>query len=295
MKKFLILGGTGTLGKSLIKRILALPEDVSVTCFSRCELKQKGLRDEIKDPRLQFVLGDIRDRDFLFYVFSGMDTIFHVAALKHIDSMEENPEESVKTNIVGTINVADAAISCRVPYVVFSSTDKAVEPINVYGNSKAISEKILLRRNALQKFTQFSIYRWGNVVGSRGSAIPMFAKTLKDEGKAYLTDSKMTRFWIRIEEAIDFVMKSYRIPSNEVRIPDMKAASVVRVIEETAKIMGIDTFEILEIGKRRGEKIHEDLTSKFDTKRKHLNSGTAAHYTVEELHTIIRPIVEAAL
>jgi UDP-N-acetylglucosamine 4,6-dehydratase len=289
--KYVILGATGTLGREIATRLLQKGDTRHVVCISRCELKQKQMASDFgQDPRLRFVLGDIRDPSSFATHLYGAHTVFHVAALKHIEVLEDNPEECIKTNIQGTLNVANAAIACRVPYVVFSSTDKAVDPINVYGMCKAISEKILLHKNVEQDTTLFSVYRWGNVVGSRGSAIHAFAKSLKEERTVRLTSPIMTRFWIRIEDAVSFILDTYQSGGrHEVMVPEMKASPVIQVISTIADLLGIDDFEVQDIGLRKGEKLHEVLRSQHHPM--HVSSDSAPEYTRQELEDMIRPVL----
>jgi UDP-N-acetylglucosamine 4,6-dehydratase len=282
--KYVILGGTGTLGRALTRALLKDEATESITCFSRDELKQKELAAEIRDPRLNFVLGDIRNPYTLWQAMHRKDVVFHVAALKHIDTLEMNPEESVRTNILGTINVADEAIRAGVKHVVFSSTDKACAPINVYGMSKGISERILLHRNEVQSTTHFSVFRWGNVLNSRGSVIPFFVKTLKAEKKAYLTHPEMTRFWITIEDAVAFMLANYKT-AQETMIPAIKGATVERVIDTTARILGYSEYQTHVVGIRPGEKLHESLLPG-------MSSDTWVQYSSEELESLVRPVVE---
>jgi UDP-N-acetylglucosamine 4,6-dehydratase len=281
--KYLILGGTGTLGRALTKALLASEPNCLITCFSRDELKQKDLAAELKDPRVSFTLGDIRDASTLWQAMMGVDTVFHVAALKHIDSLESNPEESVRTNILGTCNVADTAIRANVKHVVFSSTDKAVDPVNVYGMSKGISEKILLNRNKSQSITRFSVYRWGNVLASRGSALHYFAKTLKTEGKAYVTSPDMTRFWIRIEDAVAFMLNTYQTASG-IMVPVMKSSYVTTMVEAIAALSGVPIYSTVLTGLRPGEKIHESILPD-------LSSSDGPFYTVSELQELVRGVL----
>ncbi len=289
----IILGGTGTLGQALARDLIKDPENV-LTILSRDELKQKEMKQAFGNPKnLHFMIGDIRDKDKMITALNSKDAVFHVAALKHIDVIEENPEESVKTNILGTMNVADAAVYNRVKFVAFSSTDKAVDPVNVYGMSKGISEKILLRRNEIQPHTLFNVYRWGNVASSRGSVIPTFARTIRDEGKAYITDMKMTRFWIRIEDAVDFMLSTYQDRSLYVRIPPIKAASVTKVIQTVANIVGRPDVQLMNVGMRRGEKLHEALTSAHDLIP--MSSDNYFEFTDAELDAFLRPLVEMEL
>lgn len=278
-KKFVILGGTGTLGSALARELLKKKAN-RVLCFSRDELKQKELASKLQNKNLMFCLGDIRDLASVKAAVAGAHAVFHVAALKHIDALEANPEESVKTNILGTMNVADACIEAGVKYVVFSSTDKAVSPINVYGHSKAISERILLRKNEIQKGTKFSVFRWGNVLASRGSVIPIFLKTLQTEKNAYLTHPDMTRFWVRIEDAVRCMLDNYE-SATDVVIPKMKAAYVSRVIASCARVLGINEYKVISCGMRPGEKIHEEIIHGFSSKH-------ASHFGKTELDQLIR-------
>lgn len=282
--RYAVLGGTGTLGSALIRELVKNPVN-EVVCFSRCELKQKALRKELAGPHnLKFVIGDIRDRWAVSWVLKGIDTVFLTAALKHIDVAEENPEESVKTNILGAMIVADEAIEAGCEHVVFSSTDKAVEPINVYGMCKAVSERIFLSRNERQQRTKFSVFRWGNVVGSRGSIIPTFVRTLTDERRAYVTDFQMTRFWLEISEAVKFILSEFERPGLHIMIP--KSAPVTKIIDRLASLMGIENYEIIPIGSRPGEKLHEKLTA-------NLCSDTCT-FSDQELDRILKPLVEAS-
>lgn len=277
--RYVILGGTGTLGRTLIRELLK-QDDVTVVCFSRDELKQKETEAQFRDSRLSFKIGDIRDAGAVAMAMAGADVVFHVAALKHVDSMQANPEESVKTNILGTMNVAHAAVALGVPHVVFSSTDKAVSPVNVYGHCKAISEQILLNLNETQSKTRFSVYRWGNVVGSRGSAIHSFAKTLKEERKVYLTDWNMTRFWIRIEDAVRFMLETYQ-QSSGIMVPIMKSAPVVDMVQAIAEIVGVPSYDVVITGMRPGEKVHESILQG-------LSSCDGPYYPLTDLKKLVR-------
>ncbi len=287
---YLIIGGTGTLGRSMTKALLE-KSDARVRILSRDEQKQKQMQKEFNnDKRLTFIIGDIRDRDSTFRNLAHCDVVFHFAALKHVDSMEENPEECIKTNVMGTINVADAAQSCKVKHVVFSSTDKAVDPINTYGYCKAISEKILFRRNELQDKTKFSVFRWGNVCASNGSVIPHFVDCMKNDIPVGITDERMTRFLIKIEDAVDFMLKNYvKAPLDEACIPPMKSAPILLVVEALSDLLKKDKITWQNIGIRRGEKIHEAMQSIHSDNP--LTSDTSSKFTKRELKQLLRDFI----
>ena len=291
-RAYVILGGTGTLGRALTTELLKSKMTRSVLIFSRDELKQSEMKRQYDfEPRLGFKIGDIRDKSSVSEAVWGADAVFHVAAMKHIDSVEENPEEGVRTNVLGTMNVADACTAAGVSHVVFSSTDKAVDPINAYGMCKSLSEKILFRRNETQAHTRFSVFRWGNVCGSRGSFIPALARSLQAKKSVTLTHPDMTRFWIRIEDAVKFILEEYEdAPTDEPVIPDMGAAPVTDVIEVVADILGVKKFNVEVVGMRRGEKIHEAIRSQHSIKP--WSSDTARRLTKAELKKLILPCLK---
>lgn len=284
-----IIGGTGTLGQALAYRLISLNHSVSV--FSRCELKQSEMR--LKFPSVAFTVGDIRDAEAVKKFLSrGYDVVYHVAALKHVEVLEKNPEESIKTNIQGTINVANACEASNIPVCVFSSTDKAVDPINVYGMSKGIAEKILFHRNSVQSATKYSVFRWGNVVGSRGSAIPKFIKSIQLGEKIKVTDPLMTRYWIKIEDAVDFmVWNQSSAPNDSACIPPMKSATVNDVISALVHVLGKKFVSYDVIGNRGGEKNHEMIQSAHSESP--LGSLTAQRFDRSELIEFLTPICEA--
>lgn len=290
--KYVVIGGTGTLGSALIKRLVASTKETDqVVCVSRDELKQKNLKSEVNSAKLSFHIGDVKDRASLRLPLTGANAIFHVAALKHIDTVEENPVEGVKTNIIGTQNVAELAIEKGLPFVAFSSTDKAVEPINIYGMTKAISERHLFNLNEAQSRVKFSVFRWGNVCGSRGSVIHSFVQSLKDRQQIDLTHPNMTRFWIDIDQAADFMIGNYKTaPKDRACIPEMKGCEVSRIAEAVAKILGVKKFKTNIIGMRQGEKLAEAITS---TGKDRVTSETIAQMTDEEIMQMVRPVVEA--
>lgn len=282
--KACIIGGTGTLGTELIK---SLHKDNDITCFSRDELKQQKLKNIY--PNVKYIIGDVRDKEAIKTLLNNSyDALFYVAALKHVDVLEDNPVEAIKTNVIGTLNIGEAAINAGVSNVVFSSTDKAVLPINVYGMSKSIAEKYLLNLNKLNK-THFSVYRWGNVIGSRGSAIHLFRDQLLNEKKVKITHIDMTRFWIPIETAVNYLLDTYKTASKtEIMIPTMKAAKIVRIVDIIAKLLNVRSYVIDIIGIRPGEKIHECLKS---THEYCIRSDTCEQYTDSEIVEFLKPVL----
>ena len=193
--RYLILGATGTLGRATVKALLSDDATESILCLSRDELKQFEMKKHFGDERLSFAIADIRDKEAIREYFTGIDTCFHFAALKRIPEMERHPMESLKTNVLGAVNAAECAHSAGIKNFIFSSTDKACLPINTYGACKFLAEQFMLHMQE-KSDTNFSVYRWGNVVGSRGSAVHEFKKSLIESGTATLTDDRMSRFWI---------------------------------------------------------------------------------------------------
>jgi UDP-N-acetylglucosamine 4,6-dehydratase len=260
----LITGGTGSFGRALTKRLLN-SKARRIAIFSRDELKQLEIRNKFQDERLRFFIGDIRDSSRLDIAFHNVDYVIHAAALKQVDTGEYNPMEFVKTNIFGSQNVIDACIRNSVKKVLALSTDKASSPINLYGATKLTADKLFSAANnySFGYGTHFSIVRYGNVMGSRGSVIPFFKK-LATEGKVFpITDKRMTRFWITLESAVEFVLESIEImQGGELfvpRIPSMKIIDLARAIKSD--------FKFEEIGIRPGEKLHEEMISPDDSRR----------------------------
>lgn len=262
----LITGGTGSLGKSLIEYLLTQTKVRRIAIFSRDELKQHDLRNQFKnDPRLRWFLGDVRDLDRLKRAFHGVDFVIHAAALKQVDTGEYNPMEFIKTNVLGSQNVIDASIEAGVKRVVALSTDKASSPINLYGATKLTADKLFVAANnySYTYGTTFSVVRYGNVMGSRGSVIPFF-KNLAEQGKPLpITDLRMTRFWISIDDAVKFVIDSLEMMTGGElyvpRIPSMKIVDLAHAISPNSKLE--------EIGMRPGEKLHEEMISADDSRR----------------------------
>ncbi|MBY6270149.1 SDR family NAD(P)-dependent oxidoreductase, partial [Parageobacillus thermoglucosidasius] len=205
----LVTGGTGSFGKKFVKKILEY--DVKkVIVFSRDELKQYEMAQEYTDPRIRFFIGDVRDKDRLYRAFDGVDYVVHAAAMKQVPACEYNPFEAVKTNIYGAQNVIEAAIDRGVKRVIALSTDKAAAPINLYGATKLASDKLFVAANSYVggKETRFAVVRYGNVVGSRGSVVPLFKKMAAEGKKLPITDKRMTRFWITLDQGVQFVIDS---------------------------------------------------------------------------------------
>lgn len=262
----LITGGTGSLGKALIKYLMENSKVRRIAIYSRDELKQHNLRIEIgDDKRLRWFIGDIRDLERLKRALHGVDFVIHAAALKQVDTGEYNPMEFIKTNVLGSQNVIDASIESGVRKVVALSTDKASSPINLYGATKLTADKLFVAANnySFSYGTTFSVVRYGNVMGSRGSVIP-FWKSLADGGQPLpITDLRMTRFWISIEQAVQFVIDSLEImQGGELyvpRIPSMRIVDLAAAVAPEAKLE--------EVGMRPGEKLHEEMISADDSRR----------------------------
>ena len=260
-KKILITGGTGSLGQSLTKRLLATNVD-TVRILSRNESKQVNMESEFNDKRLRFLIGDVRDFERLKTAFEDIDIVYHAAALKHVPVIEYNPFEAIKTNVQGSQNVIDASLSQDVEKVICIGTDKAVSPLNTYGATKLLMEKLFVSANNFlnetRHRTKFLALRYGNVVGSSGSVIPKFIKMIKEGRKITITDSEMTRFSITMDQALDFILDcTINGNASEIYIPKLKSYSILDVKDALFEIFGKTDFE--EIGIRPGEKLHETL------------------------------------
>lgn len=262
----LITGGTGSLGNSLVEFLLNETKVRRIAIFSRDELKQQHLRIQFKDdPRLRWFLGDVRDLDRLKRAFHGVDYVIHAAALKQVDTGEYNPMEFIKTNVLGSQNVIDASIDAGVKRVVALSTDKASSPINLYGATKLTADKLFVAANNYSSTygTTFSVVRYGNVMGSRGSVIPFFQEIAAQGKPLPVTDLRMTRFWISIESAVKFVINSLEMMTGGElyvpRIPSMKIVDLANAVAPGSKLE--------EIGMRPGEKLHEEMISADDSRR----------------------------
>ncbi|MCD4837930.1 MULTISPECIES: UDP-N-acetylglucosamine 4,6-dehydratase (inverting) [Neobacillus] len=262
-KTILITGGTGSFGKKFVSKILET--DVKkVIIFSRDELKQFEMAQEYKDPRIRFFIGDVRDKDRLYRAFEGVDIVVHAAALKQVGICEYNPFEAIKTNIHGAQNIIEAALDRGVERVIALSTDKAANPINLYGATKLASDKLFIAANSYvgNKKTRFAVVRYGNVVGSRGSVVPFFKK-MKQTGKIPITDERMTRFWITLDQGVQFVIDNLgRMKGGEIFVPKIPSMRVVDLAKAIAP-----ECEIEIIGIRPGEKLHETMITEDDARR----------------------------
>ncbi len=273
-KTILITGGTGSFGKNFVSKILKTAVK-KVIIFSRDELKQYEMAQEYNDPRIRFFIGDVRDKERLFRAFNGVDIVIHAAALKHVGVCEYNPFEAIKTNIHGAQNIIEAAIDRGVEKVIALSTDKAANPINLYGATKLASDKLFVAANSYTggKTTKFAVVRYGNVVGSRGSVVPFFQK-MKETGKLPITDKRMTRFWITLDQGVQFVIDSLnRMNGGEIFVPKIPSMKVTDLAEAIAP-----DCEIEVIGIRPGEKLHETMITEDDARRT-VELGT--HYVIQ--------------
>jgi UDP-N-acetylglucosamine 4,6-dehydratase len=262
-KTILITGGTGSFGRKFVRKLLGL--DVKkVIVFSRDELKQYEMSQELSDPRIRFFIGDVRDQSRLNRAFDGVDVVVHAAALKHVMACEYNPIEAIRTNVLGAQNVIEAAINQGVKRVIALSTDKAANPINLYGATKLASDKLFVAANSYvgQKETRFSVVRYGNVVGSRGSVVPFFQKVMST-GSLPITDERMTRFWITLEQGVDFVLFCLqRMKGGEIFVPKIPSVKITDLAHAIAPECQLEY-----VGIRPGEKIHEAMITEDDARK----------------------------
>ena len=267
-KSILVTGGTGSFGHQFVSYVLEHYEPKKIIIYSRDEYKQFVMQNEYKNhpqaDKLRFFIGDVRDKERLYRAFDGVDYVVHAAALKQVPSCEYNPMEAVKTNINGAMNIVDAALDCGVKRVVALSTDKAVNPINLYGGTKLVSDKLFIAANAYagEKDVNFSIVRYGNVAGSRGSVIPFFRNIVANGGTSLpITDYRMTRFWISLEQGVELVIKALsEAKGGETfisKIPSFKITDLAQAI--------LPGCEMPEVGIREGEKLHEIMVTREDS------------------------------
>lgn len=295
-KSILITGGTGSFGKRMVKRLLTEYQVKRLVIFSRDELKQFEMSQifpESKYPQIRYFIGDVRDYDRVNQAFSGIDFVIHAAALKQVPAAEYNPLECIKTNVYGAENVVRAAIANEVEKVIALSTDKAANPINLYGATKLCSDKLFVAGNNIAggHSTRFAVVRYGNVVGSRGSVVPFFRKLLAENAAELpITDERMTRFWITLDQGVEFVIKSFeRMHGGEIfvpKIPSMKMTDLAQAMAPNLphKIIGI----------RPGEKLHEVMCPADDS---HLVLEFAEHFVIQPTisFTVSADYTESAL
>jgi len=260
-KTVLITGGTGSLGQALTKRLLN-SKVKAIRIFSRNENKQVEMESKLHDNRLRFLIGDIRDLPRLYRAFEGVDIVFHAAALKHVPVIEYNPFEGIKTNVMGSQNVIDACLHEGVKIAIGVGTDKAVSPLNTYGATKLLMEKLFVSANSFldtQKHkTKFIALRYGNVLGSSGSVLPKFIDLSKNKQKITITDTNMTRFSLTMDEALDFILEStFRGNGSEVFVPKLKSYSIMDLKNSVSELVNPTPHTITSI--RPGEKLHETL------------------------------------
>jgi len=282
----MITGGTGSFGKAFVKIILQKYSPKKVIIFSRDELKQFDMQQELSDDVMRYFIGDVRDGERLKQAMRGVDYVIHAAALKQVPAAEYNPMECVKTNVHGAQNVITAAIENKVERVIALSTDKAANPINLYGATKLVSDKLFVAANNVvgPQNTRFAVVRYGNVVGSRGSVVPFFRKLLEQGRKELpITDVNMTRFWITLPQGIDFVIQSFnRMQGGEVFVPKIPSSRITDLAEAMAPGAPIQI-----IGIRPGEKLHETMCPADDS---HLTLEFHDHYVIKPTINFFAPI-----
>ncbi|MBX3147484.1 MAG: UDP-N-acetylglucosamine 4,6-dehydratase (inverting) [Gemmatimonadales bacterium] len=274
-QSILITGGTGSFGRAFVKTVLERYEPRRVIVYSRDELKQYEMAEQIRDKRIRFFLGDVRDLPRLQRAMSGVQVVVHAAALKQVPAAEYNPFECIKTNVLGGQNVIEAALNTGVEKVIALSTDKAANPANLYGATKLCSDKLFIAANAYAagRGPMMSVVRYGNVVGSRGSVVPFFLKARRN-GVLPITDPRMTRFWITLEQGVAFVLDSLRrMHGGELFVPKIPSTDIMTLVEALAPQCRTEV-----IGIRPGEKLHELMISEDDARR---TVDMGSHYVLQ--------------
>ena len=276
-KNILLTGGTGSFGQMFSRYVLSHHNPASIRVYSRSEFLQYQMERDFDDKRLRLLIGDIRDERRLARAMQGIDIVIHAAALKHVPICEYNPIEAVRTNIEGATNLINASIDAGVEHVLALSTDKAVHPVNLYGATKMVMEKLLVQGNAytrsnIEKRTKISCVRYGNVVGSRGSVVPLFLEQAK-AGQITITDERMTRFWLTLEQGVQFVLQSLEnMKGGEIFIPKIPS---MRVTDLAHAVAPESTWNV--IGMRPGEKLHEVLITEDEARH---TVEYATHYEI---------------
>ena len=301
-KSILITGGTGSFGKKYTEILLKKYKPKRLVIYSRDELKQYEMAQMFKDKAMRFFIGDVRDYKRLRTAMNGIDYVIHAAAMKHVPIAEYNPMECIKTNIDGAQNVIDASLECGVSKVIALSTDKACNPVNLYGATKLASDKLFIAANNIvgEKKTRFSVVRYGSVVGSRGSVVPLFKKLIaQGEKELPVTHEKMTRFWITLEQGVNFVLKNFeRMKGGEIFIPKIPSMTMVDLAKALAPDLGVKI-----IGIRPGEKMHEMMISRDDAHLTYefddyyvispsIQFTTAQDFSTNALHQKGKPVSE---
>jgi len=261
-----VTGGTGSWGYELVRQLLTYnPKEIRI--FSRNESNQFTMKQEFdNNPKLNFVIGDIKERDSLIEACQDVDYVYHLAALKHVPVCEDQPLEALKTNVNGTQNVIDAAIICNVHRVIYISTDKASNPANFYGLSKAMGERLIIHANTLNTKTRFVCIRGGNVLGTNGSVIHVFKKQIQEKGKIGITDMNMTRFFLTLEDAIKLVFKAtFESIGGEIFVMKMPTCKIIDLAYVLIEASNKENINIEVLGIRPGEKIHELLLSEYES------------------------------
>lgn len=261
-KILLISGGTGSFGGSVLRRFLTT-DIKEIRIFSRDELKQDDMRRFYNNDKIKFYIGDVRDKNSIDDVMRGVDYVFHAAALKQVPSCEFYPMQAVKTNIIGTENILNSAIAAGVKKVIALSTDKAVYPINAMGTSKAMMERVIVAKGRNVKETMIACTRYGNVMASRGSVIPLFIEQIENGRPITITDPKMTRFMMSLDDAVDLVLFAFENgKSGDIFVQKAPAATIELLANTMKNILGVPDHEIKTIGTRHGEKLYETLLTK---------------------------------
>lgn len=289
-KKILVTGGTGSLGHEIVK-VLADYSPKEILLISRDENKHFNMKNFYsRFSFLRFELGDIRDYKRMEEIVKDVDVIIHAAALKHVNYSEDQPEEFIKTNIIGTKNIVDLAMKNNIPVFIGIGTDKAVKPVNVYGMTKAIQEKLIIAANKKSSKTRFINVRYGNVIGSRGSVIPFFREKIMKRETLPITDPNMTRYLLRIQEAVNLILYAIKNgEGGETFVQKMPAATTLDIAKAFAeKLTGDKDYPIEIIGIRPGEKIHELLVSEDEMRRAHEFEG---HYKIYDYGILKEPIL----
>ena len=277
-RSILVTGGTGSFGNRFVETVLSRYRPRRVIVFSRDELKQSEMQARLRHPALRFFLGDVRDCERLRRAMHDVDAVIHAAALKQIPACEYNPFEAIQTNVIGGKNVIDAAIDSGVKRVIALSTDKAVNPINLYGATKLCAEKLFVQANAygFPRGTSFACVRYGNVIGSRGSVIPLF-QAQRSNGSVTVTDPRMTRFWITLDQGVDFVLRCIGLMrGGEIFVPKLPSTRILDLVEAVAPACRVEC-----VGIRAGEKLHEVLISEDDARQ---TVEQDSMFVVEPLH-----------